>query len=107
MRGGVADPSELSQEDQQHIIAWLKEKAAEGGEVVCSVCKHIDWGLNIHLVAPPRTTIKGGMLMGGVAYPHIMLTCTNCGNTLFFNAIAVKLPSVLNAKKKEESVADG
>ena len=43
--------------------------------------------LQSHIVAPIVQNPDGGLQLGGVSYPHVMLTCNNCGNTRFFNYV--------------------
>ncbi len=43
-----------------------------------------------HLITPVITDIGGGISLGGVNYPQLMLICRNCGFTRYFNYLVLK-----------------
>ncbi len=91
----------LSKEDKTKFVSWLNERRPSD-ELVCTVCGKTDWILGDHLVAPPVTTIGGGVYIGGPAYPNFLLVCTSCGNTHFFNAVVAGfIPDAAEPEKKE------
>lgn len=45
---------------------------------------------------------KGGVVIGGPSYPVLPLVCSECGNTIFINAIISDILDVDNNKNKEE-----
>ena len=52
---------------------------------------------------PIAVSASGGLQLGaGPAYPQVLVTCTNCGNTVFFNA-AVAGIGVMGAKHQKAS----
>ena len=43
-----------------------------------------------HLVTPIATTLGGSIQLQAANYPQVMLLCTNCGFTRYFNAIILR-----------------
>ena len=75
----------LTKEEKQKTIDWIEErKLGEGPH--CPVCGTNHWQIADHLVAPSIHTGEG-LLLGGPAYPHVMVICRKCSNTLFLNAV--------------------
>jgi hypothetical protein len=59
-----------------------------------------------HVVSPPL--FSSGLIIGGTAYPFVMITCATCGNTRFLNAVSIGLfPIVQQAKPKEDGGKSG
>jgi len=94
----------LTQEEKDKVVAWLtKRRPKEAGPIVCAVCGQGRWGVGDHLVAPVIYR-KRGLLLGGAAYPLVMLLCENCGHTIFLNGVRMGLvppKEVTGAVKKE------
>lgn len=76
--------AELTPEQKQKIVDWLKHRNAPRA---CSVCGANDWNLAAHLVVPSTWMPDGGISLGGVSYPQAMLLCKNCSHTIYFNAV--------------------
>ena len=78
-------------EDEVKLPPW-KEKFIEfvNGKVpgagVCKECNQKSISVSDDMVVSPIFA-NGGVAFGGPSYPQIMLVCTNCGNTRFFNAV--------------------
>jgi RNase P subunit RPR2 len=72
--------------DNQQANIWLAEhwKSRE-----CPVCKENDWGMAPTFAHIPMSFL--GRYSAVRSFPCVVLTCRNCGNTLFFNAVAMKL----------------
>ena len=75
---------ELTVEQIDIVKAWMKEKWRGGSN--CQICQANHWNVAKHLVLP-LTYSEGSTSMGGASYPQAMLICTNCGQTLLFNAV--------------------
>lgn len=79
---------ELSLSQRQKVEKWFAEKANVIGK--CPVCRERNYTLLNHIVAPP--VFQGGsVVIGGPAYPMIMIMCQNCGYTSFHNAMVIGL----------------
>lgn len=76
----------LTTEQKQKIESWFRQKAGVLG-AECPVCHTRNWSTLPDMIAPPPFH-GGGMVIGGVSYPHFVLVCTNCGNSQFINAVA-------------------
>ncbi len=76
----------LTEQQRQAAADFIGKKRAN---IPCSSCGHRDFFIAEHQVAPQIYYPGGNIIIGGEAYPHIMLTCRNCGATQFYNAIIV------------------
>ncbi|MBM3142026.1 MAG: hypothetical protein FJ005_03115 [Chloroflexi bacterium] len=76
----------LSDDEKKKVVSWLKNKWKE--PAVCPYSKDSEWIIGGHLVAPTNYS-KVGAVIGGDAYPLVMVICKNCGYTVFLNAVMV------------------
>lgn len=88
----------FSKEKQEQALKWLKEKADLNSRA-CEICQSKEWILIEDLIMPLRFTKGGGILLGGACYPHVLITCNNCGNSKIFNAVKMGL---LEEKQREK-----
>lgn len=68
------DTTKLTEEQKQHVISWLAEKASDfqkKGEGLCTVCKADRWFVGDHIVVP--ITYHGGLVLGGSVYPQLSI----------------------------------
>lgn len=72
----------LTKEQIDKLINHLSQY----GDIVCPVCKGVQWNVN-DLVIESREFLNGDVALNGTIMPFIPLTCRNCGNTLFLNAV--------------------
>jgi hypothetical protein len=81
------EPDKLTKEERDRIARWYAEKAPQGA--TCSICGTKNWAALDHFVTPLAVTgpERGAVVIGGILYPHFMLSCTNCGNVQFINAL--------------------
>ncbi len=75
----------LTDDEQQSILNYLNERAPS---LRCSACGARSFQLVEHVVEY-RPFSGGSLRLGGVVYPIVMLTCTNCGHFLTFSALKV------------------
>jgi len=76
----------LSSEEHEKIKKWLDEKVdPHFGQ--CPYSGHKSWYVIGHLVYPLRYASQ--LIVGGPAYPQVMVACTECGFTMFFNAVKI------------------
>lgn len=82
-------PGILGAEDLKKVLAWLEEKfmTKERGFPACEMCQTRNWNLEPHIVTP-AIYVKKGFTFDS-AYPHVMITCKNCGNVKFFSATQI------------------
>lgn len=78
----------------------LIRRLSQHGEINCPVCGTHQWNVN-DLIIESREFVGGDLTLGGIIMPFIPLTCRNCGNTLFLNA--VQLGFVNNNRNGEQS----
>lgn len=57
---------------------------------VCAFCGNRRWNITSKVFQLMEFDLNG-LNLGGATYPVIPVTCNNCGNTLFINAIAAGL----------------
>ncbi|HAT8958780.1 TPA: hypothetical protein JBA90_14065 [Legionella pneumophila subsp. pneumophila] len=74
----------FNKDKQQKVIDWIN---AKWNQKKCEVCQHNSWELADFLVVSPR--FEGNLTLGGKVAPHVLVTCKNCANTKFFNAVMV------------------
>jgi hypothetical protein len=79
---------QLSQEQSRIFLEWLNSKWY--GMKKCPVCDNNSWNISDR-VFEMREFYGGSMVLGGILQPVIPVTCANCGNTLYFNAIQAKI----------------
>ena len=53
---------------------------------VCPLCGNIHWNISDQVFQAVEFDYKG-ILTGGASFPMVPLTCDNCGNTYFINAL--------------------
>lgn len=80
----MAEDEEKSQLWKDQFVKFVNDKVPNSG--LCKECGEKTMTVPDHIVAPP-VFVDGGFALGGRSYPLIMLVCTNCGNTRFFNAV--------------------
>lgn len=73
----------FDKEKQDKAINWINSKWTVK---TCEVCQHNVWEVSDFIIVSPRFE-GGGISLGGQVAPHIMVTCKNCANTKFFNAV--------------------
>ena len=74
----------LDKEQKQKLIKFLDEKIPDIG--ACPLCKKIQWSIS-ETIWEVQEFFEGGLKIGSPKYPVISITCNNCGNTFFLNAI--------------------
>jgi hypothetical protein len=95
----LPDPADkITDSEKEAVSRWYKENAPN--DAICPVCQTKNWSVVDSFVTP---VVVGGAkrnevrLFGPtVVYPHFMLSCKQCGNTLFVNALKagiLKLPT--------------
>lgn len=87
----------LSLAERQIVFDWLKDKTREK-TLFCQVCGSNAWVLEDYAVAPP--ILRQGLVLGGDVYPYVLVVCSKCGYTLYFNGVAIGLYP--HSPKKEE-----
>ena len=92
------DNKYFSVEKQQKALKWLEEKWPIGKRC-CDLCGKNHWTISGDLVTP-LLFVGGGLAVGGNAYPHILITCLNCGNAKYINAVVAGL---VEGKKEDQN----
>lgn len=84
---------QLTSEQSERLIRFLNERS--NGNITCSICGHHSWGVNDKIFQMLEYQ-KGGIVFGGNMdlLPVIPVTCNNCGNTIFVNAIKAGIVEV-------------
>ena len=84
----------LSNEDKNTMFEFLDEKIPDMN--ACPLCKKKQWSISDTVWQLPEY-FQGGLRVGGPIFPVISITCNNCGNTYFLNAVVAGI--VRPAKK--------
>lgn len=69
----------------------------------CPLCRTNSWHIMDEVFQAIEFDYRG-LIVGGSALPIVPLTCRNCGNTYFINALVANLIDPLS--KKEEGISD-
>ena len=81
----------FTDEVQQRVIAALVERLPEK-RLICPLCKHEEWILtNGFIIFPVQEQSDVLDLSVRLGVLVVVLSCTTCGNTLFFNTINLGL----------------
>ena len=80
----------LSEDKVKTLIDKLNVDSKGG--ITCPVCGERLWGVN-KTIMELREFNNGDIVIGGnsTMMPLVTLTCSKCGNTLFFNALRLGL----------------
>lgn len=73
--------------DSQKVINFLNMK---WGGAVCPLCGGREWNITDRTFEL-REYNEGNLVVGGAIVPIIPVTCSNCGNTVFINALSTDL----------------
>lgn len=77
-------PKELIEKAEQ----WVKEYWTQTQN--CFVCGRDNWEIDNTLGAIGTVSYRGSVDFTPV-FPMVIVTCDNCGNTVFFNAVKIGL----------------
>jgi len=91
--------NKLTEEEKKAVVDWINKRAPG---MTCGVCGQKHFILGDHAIAG-FVHSGGGLALGGVTYPQIMVICTNCGHTINFNAVVIGAlkPPASEAPKEE------
>lgn len=83
-------------QEREQILRTVKERLPNLGS--CATCRSNEWTLADGVVAFPLQDSAEAYALGGPTMPCIAIVCKVCGNTLFLNAVVLRLTDLL-AKK--------
>lgn len=96
------EPGYLSKEERDHVERWVVQKWGNGDTnalPACPMCK-VDgptwigpWTMYTPMAMEDRSIFHGGPIM-----PLLPVMCSNCGNTVFVNAITAGVLSPTGEK---------
>jgi len=80
-------PKPYFDDEKKHkVVEWINQKIPG---LQCECCHQRQWTVSEDITTP--VIFAGSFNLGGQAYPHVLLTCTVCGNTKLFNAVVMGL----------------
>ena len=90
----------LNQEQKEKLITKLEQP---GWGNACAVCKQSHWNIS-DTIFELREFQSGNLVIGSqsIIYPVIAMTCANCGNTVFLNAIIMGVLEPQEAKQEDK-----
>jgi len=104
----LPDPADkLTDSEKEAVAQWYKANAPN--DAVCPVCQTKNWTVFDNFVtpivvgSPQRNEVR--IFGPTVMYPHFMLSCKQCGNSLFINALKagiIKLPTTEPSSENKE-----
>lgn len=65
------------------ITNWLEQKWPKEKRN-CEICNQTQWSVSEDIVVPLKME-NNGVNLGGKVYPQIMVICSSCANTKYFN----------------------
>ena len=71
---------------------------------VCPLCGNNHWNISDQVFQAIEFDYKG-ILLGGASYPMVPLTCDNCGNSYFINALKSGLLDAPNSENLSDTTA--
>ena len=93
----------LSAEQAQKFIEYIT-RATDNKPIICPICGKSQWSVN-NVVTEMREFQNGNLIIGGESsiMPFVSITCNNCANTLFVNAI---IAGIVSPQEKQEKQKD-
>jgi hypothetical protein len=76
---------QLTADEKNKVLEWLRVNWVTPQN--CPICKDDNWFVADHVVYPMN--YAGGSIVGGPAYPQVMVVSTKCGYTMYFNAAMI------------------
>lgn len=95
----------LKDEQLQKILDTLNGYIPNG--LTCPVCGQKHWGLSNLLVEVKEYEKEENLIGNKFVTPLISLTCNNCSNTLFFNAIKMGIVEKSSQKEEKTDTTEG
>jgi len=91
----------MTKEQVQELINKINQKS--GNNLQCNICHGKSWSVTENIFQMLEYK-DGKIVLGGSVsiLPLIPITCNDCGNTIFINAIKVGLVSPPNETKINE-----
>ena len=68
---------------------FINEINAKWKNKKCPMCNQNNWNIGSQLVAPMSLSDTADIQIGGEVMPLVPVTCMNCGNVLFVNALII------------------
>lgn len=89
----------LSEEQRNKLIHFLNTKRISPN---CQICNSNSWGVS-DTIFEMREFQGGNLILGGNQniFPVIPVSCNECGNTIFLNAIIVGVLETQNKGSKK------
>ncbi len=93
------DKGLLSAEDAAKCFKWINDH--QPGDVTCAICGTTKWSIAAHVVEV-RASTRAAVTIGAPTYPLFQMICSNCGHTLFVNAIIAGVIGPSSSKSSTE-----
>jgi len=77
----------MNEDCKRKILNWLEQKWPKDKRH-CEICSGTKWSISEDIIAPLRVENDGTQL-GGAVYPQVMIICSFCANTKYFNVVAI------------------
>jgi hypothetical protein len=87
----------LTPADHEKIREWWLTRERWKAPVVCSVCQTTNWRVAEYVLVLQRHGDDADVL-GTPSYPMVALGCSNCGHSIFFNAVMMGISTEYDPK---------
>ncbi len=77
----------MNENYKQKILSWLEQKWPKDKRN-CEICNGTQWSISEDIIAP-LIIENNNVNIGGKTYPQIMVICSSCANTKYFNVAAM------------------
>ncbi|MCI8980557.1 MAG: hypothetical protein HFE52_07830 [Clostridia bacterium] len=84
--------------DRNKLVIMLNRKWKGIG---CPYCNQSQWSIEHDLATTVGVSNEGGIMIGGGVYPFVLVTCNNCGHTVFVNAKVLDCIGETNEKESK------
>ncbi len=88
----------ITDEQRNQILKKLDERI---NNYSCVLCGQNQWNLE-PFVVPLSVSSGFSIKIGGQMLPLTAMTCSNCGNTHFFNLVTLGLKGIFNKEREDK-----
>jgi hypothetical protein len=89
----------LSAEEKKEVTDLINRRW-QGRSQACPICGDTRWIISDYIVRPITMGPDGQTLLGGPAYPNILVISQGCGYTFMMNTMVLGLSHLTMTKKE-------
>jgi hypothetical protein len=89
----------LTSEEKAEVTNELNRRW-EGRSRACPICADTRWLISDHVVRPITMGADGQTILGGLAYPNVLVISQGCGYSFMMNIMILGLGKLITTKKE-------